>query len=91
MDFSGLPEGHEVYNEVHGYDHTVGSPYWRTEVGQFELSDSPYGTFDQGGNIYEWNEAILHESYRGFRGGSFSLSGSSLHAYYRNFGLPTYE
>ncbi len=36
----------------------TGSPYYRTEVGQYELSASPYGTFDQGGNVSEWNEAV---------------------------------
>ena len=36
--------------------YTIGGPYWRTEVGEFENSESPYGTFDQGGNVWEWNE-----------------------------------
>jgi formylglycine-generating enzyme required for sulfatase activity len=26
------------------------------DVGAYALSDSPYGTFDQGGNAWEWNE-----------------------------------
>jgi formylglycine-generating enzyme required for sulfatase activity len=39
--------------------YTIGSPYYRTEVGDHENSDSPYGTFDQGGNVWEWNEAII--------------------------------
>jgi formylglycine-generating enzyme len=45
-----------------------------TEVGAFENSESPYGTFDQGGNVLEWNEAVLDStgSSRGMRGGSFS-------------------
>ena len=35
---------------------------------------SAYGTFDQGGNVREWNEAIIG-SYRGLRGGSFGYGG----------------
>jgi sulfatase modifying factor 1 len=73
---------------------TIGGPYWRTEVGEFENSDSPYGTFDQGGNVWEWNETILYGAYRGLRGGAFSTYGGvlSLHASSRSsdFG-PTYE
>jgi formylglycine-generating enzyme len=49
--------------------------YYTTIAGQFGLSDSPYGTFDQGGNVWEWNEAIVEEgvgyAWRGLRGGSF--------------------
>ena len=41
-------------------------------MGEWEDSDSPYGTFDQGGNVWEWNEAILPGDSRGLRGGSFS-------------------
>jgi len=31
---------------------------------------SHYGTFDQGGNVWEWNEAVLFQKQRGMRGGS---------------------
>ncbi len=41
---------------------TIGSPYYRTEVGEFENSASPYGTFDQGGNLWEWTEAKYIDS-----------------------------
>ena len=50
----------------------IRSPYYRTVAGEFELSDSPYGTFDQGGNVWEWNETKF-SSMRGLRGGSFNF------------------
>jgi len=61
------------------YGHTVGSPYYRTEVGDHENSESPYGTFDQGGNVFEWNEDAISAS-TGVRGGSFGLTEGSLRA-----------
>jgi formylglycine-generating enzyme required for sulfatase activity len=73
--------------------YTIGSPYYRTEVGAHENSDSPYGTFDQGGNVWEWNESVVYEgngsSYRGLRGGSFYLGDYYLHASYRDSIYPT--
>jgi formylglycine-generating enzyme len=64
-------------NNATYYDNgfTIGSPYYRTEVGAHENSEGPYGTFDQGGNVWEWNEAIVYETpnypYRGLRGGAY--------------------
>jgi formylglycine-generating enzyme required for sulfatase activity len=62
--------------------HLIGTPYYRTPVGEFELSVSPYGTFDQGGNVGEWTEAANGLS-RGVRGGSYGEF-SGLGAGYRN-------
>ncbi len=79
-------------NNATFYDngYTIGSPYYRTDVGAHENSESPYDTFDQGGNVQEWNEAILG-SYRGLRGGSFYGSDISLRASYRGYDDPTFE
>jgi len=77
-------------------DFLIGPPYYRTPVGEFELSDSPYGTFDQGGNVKEWNEAIIssvvpERTDRGLRGGSFYTYGNKLHASYRDSYYPSNE
>jgi len=71
--------------------YTIGSPYWRTEVGAHENSDSPYGTFDQGGNVWEWNEAALYGSYRSLRGGSFGDHADLLRAAGRGGDYPSVE
>ncbi len=83
------PGNNANYNDS-GY--LIGSPYYRTEVGEFELSDSPYDTFDQGGNVWEWNEARLsYDSYRGLRGGSFYHNVGTMPASYRFQYAPTTE
>jgi formylglycine-generating enzyme required for sulfatase activity len=80
-------------NNATFYDrsYTIGT-YYRTEVGEHENSDSPYGTFDQGGNVWEWNEAVIY-ACRGLRGGSFSDEVNLLLASYRynSIGNPAYE
>jgi formylglycine-generating enzyme required for sulfatase activity len=40
-----------------------------TDVGAYTGSASPAGTFDQGGNVWERNEAIVNSLYRVIRGG----------------------
>jgi len=54
-------------------------------VGFFGECESPYGTFDQGGNVWEWNETVIDGSEYGRRGGGFHLdSHQDLHLHASN-------
>ena len=57
----------------------IDSGKFATVSGEFQNSLSPYGTFDQGGNVGEWNEAVLFGT-RGMRGGSWRSYDNALHA-----------
>ena len=72
------------------YAYPIDSGKYTTVAGEFQDSDSPYGTFDQGGNVWEWNEAIIWSS-RGLRGGSFNYYDDSLLAASRDYGDPQVE
>jgi formylglycine-generating enzyme len=77
------------------YVFPIDFPYRTTVGGEFQNSPGPYGTFDQGGNVWEWDEAIVYQdstySCRGFRGGSFSYISYYLRASDRHYGAPTGE
>ena len=45
-----------------------------TDVGTYSGDPSSYGTFDQGGNVWEWNYEVISGSSRGLRGGSWDLN-----------------
>ncbi|MDM8008121.1 MAG: SUMF1/EgtB/PvdO family nonheme iron enzyme [Phycisphaerae bacterium] len=73
----------DINTGMANYDWSIGHA---TEAGSYAYS-SPYKTFDQGGNVWEWNGAIVSEEYvdRGYRGGSFLNSYEDLYAPRRNF------
>jgi formylglycine-generating enzyme required for sulfatase activity len=82
------PAGTDFTNGSANYNNVLGD---LTDVGAYTAkpSDSAYGTFDQGGNVWEWNEAIVFGSNRGLRGGGFNSSPVDLGAAIRNgFGPP---
>ncbi len=55
-----------------------------TDVGSYTDSASPYGTYDQGGNVWEWNESAVGESSnRGIRGGAWGTGAGLLGASHR--------
>lgn len=66
----------------------IDPPYYTTIAGEFQNSDSPYGTFDQGGNLWEWNETAIGQK-RGIRGSAFLMSSDYLHAAERGGSDPT--
>ena len=49
-----------------------------TAVGAYASSLSPYGTWDQGGNVWEWNEDLITGTARRIRGGSFGTPAVTL-------------
>jgi formylglycine-generating enzyme required for sulfatase activity len=82
------------YTSPHAYP--IDGTHYTTVVGEFQNSASPYGTFDQGGNVWEWNEAIIIDngSYRGLRGGSFGYDGcvvGDLQSGVRDYDDPAFE
>ncbi|MFV0416947.1 MAG: SUMF1/EgtB/PvdO family nonheme iron enzyme [Chthoniobacterales bacterium] len=54
-----------------------GSQIYLTDGGAYSDSASYYGTFDQGGNLWEWNDAVVG-SNRGIRGGSWTSQAGNL-------------
>jgi formylglycine-generating enzyme required for sulfatase activity len=63
-----------------------------TPVGAFADSPGPYGTFDMGGDVWQWNEANIDGAYRGLRGGGWDFGYDELVASAANgIETPTYE
>lgn len=55
------------------------------------LSDSFYGTADQGGNVAEWNEFLFSATTRGVRGGSFESTAPYLGTWTNSGSPPIFE
>ena len=61
-----------------------------TDAGAFSNSASAYGTFDQGGNVGEWNDAVIGSS-RGVRGGAWNFTAIYMQPIIRGSSFPTDE
>ena len=76
--YSLYPNGQDTITTADAnYGGAVGST---TDVGSYTGDGSSSGTFDQGGNVWEWNDAVISGSSRGLRGGSFDNGESGLRA-----------
>ena len=69
------------WNSQNGNVTTVGSA----------AANNYFGTADQAGNVFEWNDAVISGSSRGLRGGSFTFLESFLRASGRDNFDPAFE
>jgi formylglycine-generating enzyme len=71
----------------------VPSTNYLTNVGAYPSALGPYGTLDQGGNVWQWNEAdvVGNGSSRAVRGGSWYDLSYDLSLAYRFSGNPALE
>jgi len=60
-----------------------------TPVGAFASSPSAYGTYDQSGDVEDWNESVYEGSYRGLRGGSWGGPASETSSDALSYDRPT--
>jgi hypothetical protein len=68
------------------------SQNYLTDVGAFSGSGSFYGTFDQSGNVYQWNDLDgAPGSSRGLRGGFWGPNAFAVSSSYGNSGVPSVE
>jgi sulfatase modifying factor 1 len=69
-----------VYSVTQSSDYSLSQNYL-TDVGAFTNSVSAYGTFDQNGNVYQWNDLDgTSSSDRGLRGGDWDMFDADLFA-----------
>jgi sulfatase modifying factor 1 len=87
----GVTNGYDDGFAVTGTPQINSSQYYLTDVGAYTSSPSYYGTFDQGGNAFEWNEANFFNLRRGLRGGTWVATAGILNASARDDTDPNNE
>lgn len=92
-----VANGYDDGYAVTGSNTFASSQNYLTDVGAYATSASPYGTFDQGGNVFEWTENLTIDSvfqfrhYRGLRGGSWDGHFLNLRATGQSISIPVEE
>ena len=71
--------------------YSTGSAPYITDGGAYGGSASHYGAFDQGGNVWEWNDAVSSGLFRGIRGGAWSFGSVLLNSSFGNGSTPESE
>jgi formylglycine-generating enzyme required for sulfatase activity len=61
-----------------------------TDVGSYPYSVGVYGTLDQGGNVWQWNDTLI-DVRRGLRGGAWVTARSTLGSAFRYGSYPTHR
>ncbi len=96
-DYHAPPGGNNSANYVPGgwpdpnYELSIGHV---TPVGAFATSVSPYGTFDQAGNVLQWTDTLINSASgptRSLRGGSYQYVWDHMSAAYRDSADPNSE
>jgi sulfatase modifying factor 1 len=78
-----------VHSVTQSFSYSFSQNYL-TDVGAFTNSASFYGTFDQSGNVFQWNDLNgLPGSSRGIRGGEWGLGASYLSSSRRDSNAPS--
>jgi sulfatase modifying factor 1 len=91
LNSDNLANGYDDGYAVTGSSLLVASENYLTPVGAYVHAASPYGTFDQGGNVREWNETLVSVSSRVLRGGSWNNIAVTLQSPSRSANSPTLE
>jgi formylglycine-generating enzyme required for sulfatase activity len=99
FSYASLPDPFPPFGSFDSVDAVFMDAFTTTSVGDYTASEGPYGTFDQGGNVAEWNEGIglVCISFgcaplgRGIRGGDWFSGPAGLAADARGAGFPTVE
>jgi len=92
----GIANGYNGGYAVTGSKYSSTTQPYLTDVGAFRLARSYYGTFDQGGNVWEWNDGVIAFAPdgslgRGLRGGSWADPWQVLPPSLGNGSYPDYE
>ncbi|NBT36472.1 MAG: PEP-CTERM sorting domain-containing protein [Betaproteobacteria bacterium] len=74
------------------FDDFLAGLNYLTDVGAFTNSKSFYGTFDQSGNVFQWNDLDGSAGlYRGLRGGAWDKNDTFLNSYWSQSDSPSNE